>query len=136
LERGGRFKYSPGTGEIESEMLQIEGLKVRYENSDKPVLDGVNLSLAGENAVTVGPNGSGKSTLFKAILGLAPISRGTVRINRKDVKEIRNDGAVSTTIADVYKLVYLQAGEITSMFADAIPLKRLKPRNIEEARPM
>jgi ABC-type multidrug transport system ATPase subunit len=98
-------------------LLQIEELKVKYGN-DKPVLNGVNLSLANEKAVIVGPNGSGKSTLFKAILGLVPVSGGVVRVDGKDVKQMRANEGVSTNMTDVYKLIYLQTGDLVKVFAE------------------
>jgi ABC-type multidrug transport system ATPase subunit len=100
-----------------SEVLQIQGLKVRYDNDDEPVLRGVDLSLEREKVVIVGPNGSGKSTLFKAVLGLAPVSGGTVKVDGTDVKEVRGETGVSTNMAEVYKLVYLPTEDVVSMFA-------------------
>lgn len=101
-----------------NQVLEIEGLRVKYENSDEPVLDGVNLSLTKEKVVIVGPNGSGKSTLFKAILGLAPISGGTVKVNGRDVRDVRDEEGVSTNMAEVYTLVYLAAGDLVKLFAE------------------
>jgi zinc/manganese transport system ATP-binding protein len=45
------------------------------------VLDGVSLDVASREFVGVlGPNGSGKTTLMRAVLGLVPPSRGTIRV--------------------------------------------------------
>jgi zinc/manganese transport system ATP-binding protein len=45
------------------------------------VLDRVNLDIAPREFVGVlGPNGSGKTTLMRAVLGLVPPSRGTIRV--------------------------------------------------------
>ncbi|MBO0739285.1 MAG: ATP-binding cassette domain-containing protein, partial [Alphaproteobacteria bacterium] len=45
------------------------------------VLAGVNLDIsAGEFVGMLGPNGSGKTTLIRAILGLVPPARGTIRV--------------------------------------------------------
>jgi ABC-type sugar transport system ATPase subunit len=46
----------------------------------------VSLSLAtGERVVLLGPSGEGKTTLLRAIAGLSAVSRGTVRVNGRDV---------------------------------------------------
>ena len=47
-----------------------------------PALDGVDLAIPGGDVVAlIGPNGCGKSTLLRAIAGLLPVERGTVRLD-------------------------------------------------------
>jgi branched-chain amino acid transport system ATP-binding protein len=59
-------------------MLELENLEVSY--GELAALHGVSLSVGrGEIVALVGPNGAGKSTLLKAIAGLLPARRGTVR---------------------------------------------------------
>lgn len=59
--------------------VHIENLSVYYGQT--PAIADVCLDVSdGEYLGIIGPNGGGKSTLLKAILGLAPISRGTIRI--------------------------------------------------------
>lgn len=54
-------------------MLTLRDLTFSYVNSDKPVLQRLNLSYrTGEFALVCGPTGSGKSTLFRALTGLVP----------------------------------------------------------------
>ncbi|HBD86841.1 MAG TPA: ABC transporter [Clostridiales bacterium] len=61
-------------------LVHIENLSVCYGQT--PAVTGVSLDVAaGEYLGVIGPNGGGKSTLLKAILGLVPISSGTVRIS-------------------------------------------------------
>ncbi len=60
-------------------VLEIDHLTVAYHH--RPVLRAVSFSCPPGTLVgVVGPNGAGKSTLFKAILGLAPVAGGTVRL--------------------------------------------------------
>lgn len=100
-------------------MLEIQDLTVTYDkHSEGPVLKGVNFDLNGEKSVIVGPNGSGKSTLFKAILGLAPIKKGSVRVFETDVKDYKHDTRVSTNLAEVYRLAYVKLRDLVSMFAE------------------
>jgi len=59
--------------------VHIENLSVYYGQT--PAIAGVCLDVEeGEYLGVIGPNGGGKSTLLKAVLGLVPLSSGTVRI--------------------------------------------------------
>jgi ABC-type Fe3+/spermidine/putrescine transport system ATPase subunit len=39
----------------------------------------------GERVVVLGPSGAGKSTLLRAVAGLAPVTRGRIEVNGRDV---------------------------------------------------
>lgn len=70
-------------------LLAVDDLTVRYrrrgEAADFAALDGVSLSVAdGEMVAVVGGSGSGKTTLGRAVLGLAPVSRGAVLLDGLD----------------------------------------------------
>jgi ABC-type multidrug transport system ATPase subunit len=110
-------------------VLEIQDLVVSYDSrSDGPVLKGVNMTLDdGEKAAVVGPNGSGKSTLFRAILGLVRIQSGSVRVFGTDVWQEKGDTRVSTNLAEVYRLAYVPARDLVSIFAE------LKDGRAEEA---
>ena len=61
------------------ELVRIAGLWVEY--GSVTVLEDVNLTVEdGDFLGIIGPNGGGKTTLLKAVLGLVPPSRGTVRV--------------------------------------------------------
>ncbi|WP_217596416.1 ABC transporter ATP-binding protein [Cohnella sp. GbtcB17] len=61
-------------------MIRIENAHKRYRW--RKVLDGVTFSAEkGQITCLVGMNGAGKSTLLKAIMGLTPLSKGTIRID-------------------------------------------------------
>jgi branched-chain amino acid transport system ATP-binding protein len=65
-------------------ILSAEDLHVYYGASH--VLHGVNLSMApGEAVSLIGRNGMGKTTLLRALVGLAPPRRGTVKFAGIDV---------------------------------------------------
>lgn len=64
--------------------LAIHGLTAGY--GDAPIVHDVTLDVDhGKVVAVVGPNGAGKSTLLKAILGIARLMNGRVRLNGKDV---------------------------------------------------
>ncbi len=92
-------------------ILEVEGLKVYFPIRekgqyfwDKPhnlkAVDGVNLRLyEGETLGVVGESGCGKSTLARAIIGLAPVTEGSItwlgqdmtRATKREMKAIRQD---------------------------------------------
>jgi manganese/zinc/iron transport system ATP- binding protein len=68
--------------------LSLHDVSVAYE--DEPVLAHVNIDIAaGQLVGVVGPNGAGKSTLLNAILGIAPVVRGEIRLNGLPVEKTR-----------------------------------------------
>ncbi|WLE59926.1 urea ABC transporter ATP-binding subunit UrtE [Burkholderia plantarii] len=65
-------------------MLEVDDLVVSYGQSE--VLHGIGFSVANRESVAVmGRNGMGKTTLFKALIGMLPASRGTVKVGGADV---------------------------------------------------
>jgi ABC-type glutathione transport system ATPase component len=72
------------------DVLTVEDLEVHYGlgRRRRRVLDGVSLSVSdGEAVGLIGETGSGKSTLARAVVGLAPFSRGSVVIDGQDVSK-------------------------------------------------
>jgi ABC-type glutathione transport system ATPase component len=72
------------------DVLKVEDLEVHYGlgRRRRRVLDGVSLSVSdGEAVGLIGETGSGKSTLARAVVGLAPFSRGHVVIDGQDVSK-------------------------------------------------
>jgi ABC-type glutathione transport system ATPase component len=72
------------------DVLKVEDLEVHYGlgRRRRRVLDGISLSVSdGEAVGLIGETGSGKSTLARAVVGLAPFSRGRVVIDGQDVSK-------------------------------------------------
>ncbi|WP_426609787.1 ABC transporter permease [Bradyrhizobium sp. McL0616] len=63
--------------------LEVRGLDVYYGHSH--ALQGVDLSLDAGVFSVVGRNGMGKTTLCKAIMGLVPVSGGSIRVRGADI---------------------------------------------------
>ena len=58
-------------------MLEVQGMTAGYQGGD--VVRNVDFRVdAGEAVMIIGPNGAGKTTLFRAVLGLLPLSSGSV----------------------------------------------------------
>jgi branched-chain amino acid transport system ATP-binding protein len=68
-------------------LLQIQGIDVSYGQTQ--VLFGVDLEIAeGEMVALLGTNGAGKSTVLRAVAGLNPPTRGTVRFAGQDITRL------------------------------------------------
>ena len=79
-------------------MIRLSSVSVRR------VLDRIDLTVeAGEIVAILGPSGGGKSTLLRAILGLIPISHGSITIgthaNERTPPEERNLAMVFQDLA-------------------------------------
>lgn len=60
-------------------VIEMCGAAIGY--GERPVVENVDLSISrGEVVALIGPNGSGKTTIVRAILGLAPVVTGAVRL--------------------------------------------------------
>ncbi|MDW8803609.1 ATP-binding cassette domain-containing protein [Streptomyces scabiei] len=73
-------------------VLKVDGLVVRYgvrRGAGSPVIDGVSFDLhAGETLSLVGESGSGKTTIGRAVLGLAPVTQGSVSFRGETISNI------------------------------------------------
>jgi branched-chain amino acid transport system ATP-binding protein len=60
-------------------MIEVEGIRAGYGAIN--ILWDVSISIRpGELTTIIGPNGAGKTTLLRAIMGLVPLTQGTVRL--------------------------------------------------------
>jgi ABC-type multidrug transport system fused ATPase/permease subunit len=72
------------------EELRADEISFRYPNVDGFAVQGASLSIKkGEKVVILGENGSGKTTLIKLLLGMYPLSDGTVSYNAVPLDELR-----------------------------------------------
>ncbi|MDP1701783.1 MAG: type I secretion system permease/ATPase [Aestuariivirga sp.] len=62
--------------------LEVENVIVQMPGTEKPVLHGITFTVEpGKGIGVIGPTGAGKSTLARALVGVMPITRGTVRLD-------------------------------------------------------
>ncbi|WP_436789663.1 ABC transporter ATP-binding protein [Yinghuangia sp. YIM S10712] len=73
-------------------VLKVEDLVVRYggrRGADTTVIDGVSFGLdPGETLSLVGESGSGKTTIGRAILGLAPLTAGSIQFRGETINNL------------------------------------------------
>jgi branched-chain amino acid transport system ATP-binding protein len=66
-------------------MLELDGLEVRY--GSVPAVRGLSLRVEkGEIVGLIGPNGAGKSTTLHAIMGLASVQGGEIRLGGRSIR--------------------------------------------------
>ena len=85
-----RNKRSAGEGSrIEfRDKIKIEGLNYAYEDSDRPVLSEVNMVIRKNSSTAfIGASGAGKTTLADIILGVLDYSKGSIKIDDKELKD-------------------------------------------------
>jgi len=79
---GDRMAEGPG--------LEVSDLVVGYGSTT--IVHGMSLTAApGQVVGIVGPNGAGKSTFLKGIAGATPVTSGTVRLDGREVTNLRGD---------------------------------------------
>jgi branched-chain amino acid transport system ATP-binding protein len=68
-------------------------------------LDGATLDvLDGEIVTLVGPNGAGKSTLFNCIMGVHPVTSGSVRLRGEELTEKHTSQIVQSGLSRTFQL--------------------------------
>lgn len=61
--------------------VQLEDLTMAHPGGGRPLLEGLNLSLAtGQRLLITGPSGSGKTTLLRVLCGLVPAAAGRIQL--------------------------------------------------------
>lgn len=94
-------------------ILEAQHLSQTYRIGSREirVLDNVSLSVAaGEFLVIQGASGSGKSTLLSLLSGLDKPGRGRIRIDGRDITELKEDDLApirNTTIGFVFQAYHL-----------------------------
>ena len=79
-------------------LLELDAVEVTY--GSVRATHGISLSVEeGETLALVGSNGAGKSSTLKAIMGMAPVSRGTVRVSGAVVSNVQPSQVVRRGVA-------------------------------------
>lgn len=88
--------------------ITFNNLTYSYDYN-KPILRNINLEIEeGEKVIVIGKSGSGKSSLFKLLKGYYPVNRELIKIDGKDINDIKNKN----------NILYINQSEI--LFTDTI----------------
>lgn len=123
-----------------SATLDVEHLRVEYDNRSIPALDGFSLHAPpGAHVALVGPSGGGKSSVFAALLGFLTPTAGTMSIDASDRSLFSADGwrahfswvpqrpyLFTATLAENLRLGAVDATELSlRQVCEAVGLSRL-----------
>lgn len=112
--------------------IRIEGLCWKYENSDKVVLNNLNLTIPKGVAIgLIGQSGAGKSTLADILLGLFVPQKGKIEID--GVSIIDNLDRWRNTISYVPQTVFLRDDTIRNNIAFGIEESQIDDKKVEKA---
>jgi len=69
-------------------MLELKNISVSAKDEDIEIINNVNLVLNKKKIyVVTGPNGGGKTSLAKAIMGIYPVSSGSIYLDGEDITD-------------------------------------------------
>ena len=101
--------------------LAVEALAIAPPGTTTVTLRDVNFGLAaGEGLAVIGPSGSGKSTLARALVGVWPALRGSIRLDGAELDQWTN-GALGASVGYLPQDVELFAGTIEENIARFTP---------------
>ncbi len=112
--------------------IKIEGLCWQYENSDKAVLQNLNLTIPKGVAIgLIGQSGAGKSTLADILLGLFVPQQGKIEIDGVSIPD--NLDRWRNTVSYVPQTVFLRDDTIRNNIAFGIAEAEIDDRKVEKA---
>lgn len=112
--------------------IRIEGLWWQYENSDKTVLQNLNLTIPKGMAIgLIGQSGAGKSTLADILLGLFVPQQGRIEIDGVSIPD--NLDRWRNTVSYVPQTVFLRDDTIRNNIAFGIAESEIDDRKVEKA---
>ena len=81
----------------------IDVINLRKSFGDKEILKGINVTInKGDIVAVLGPSGSGKSTVANLIARFFDVTKGSIRIGGKDIRQLNPDGLLQY-ISEVFQ---------------------------------
>ncbi|HLU54803.1 MAG TPA: ATP-binding cassette domain-containing protein [Pseudonocardia sp.] len=117
--------------------LDVRGICIDYGPRKRRVraVEDVSLTVAaGETVGLVGESGSGKTSIAMAVLGLVPISAGSIRVNGRAIDPRRRGSVVEAGAQAVFQSPYSSldpALPVRAILAEAVAHLRLPRREVD-----
>ena len=132
----GDFKKDVNLGKdvpyVFQDKIEIKDISWHYRNSDKDVVEHLNLTIRkGMSVAFVGQSGAGKTTLADIILGLLDPQQGEVLVDGKNISEFGNK--LGNVMGYVPQSVYLTDDTIRNNVAFGIESKEIDDEKVWEA---
>jgi ATP-binding cassette, subfamily B, bacterial PglK len=113
--------------------LALDGVSYRYPNSERPILDGLSLSIPARTTVgIVGGTGAGKTTAVDVMLGLLTPQAGSLRVDGVAVGP-ENLRAWQNTVGYVPQQIFLVDDSVAANIAFGIPPEQIDMAAVERA---
>lgn len=109
--------------------IRLEDVSYTYPQSDKKIIDGMNLTVKkGEKVAMVGLNGAGKTTLVKLMTGLLDPDEGRVLLNGTDIREFdrREYYGLFSAVFQHFNIMDITVAETVAQAVEGIDLERVK----------
>ena len=112
-------------------IIKFNNVSFEYKNEEIKPLKSINLSIKkGEVIAIMGASGSGKSTLLQLILGILNPTKGSIEIDNKNLKEIKESW--QKTIGYVPQNIYLLDENIAANIALGVPKNEINFKKIKK----
>ncbi|MDE7282514.1 MAG: ABC transporter ATP-binding protein/permease [Lachnospiraceae bacterium] len=123
------FEGGKSIPQDETYEIRLENVSFSYPQTDKKIIDGMNLTVKkGEKVAVVGLNGAGKTTLVKLMTGLLDPDEGCVLLNGIDIREFdrREYYGLFSAVFQHFNIMDITVAETVAQSATDIDLERVK----------
>ncbi|MDR2833146.1 MAG: ABC transporter ATP-binding protein [Streptococcaceae bacterium] len=121
-----------------NEIIRLENVMKKYDDSDEPVLQNINMEMEkGKFYTLLGASGSGKSTILRIIAGFIDASEGEIILNGKRINDLpANRRPVNTVFQDYALFPHMNVFENVAfgLKIRKVPKEELKKRVLEALR--
>lgn len=124
-----RFEGGKCIPREETYEIRLENVSYTYPQSDKKIIDGMNLTVRkGEKVAVVGLNGAGKTTLVKLMTGLLDPDEGRILLDGTDIRDFNRGEyyGLFSAVFQHFNIMDITVAETVAQSATDIDLERVK----------